>query len=141
MFTSLPIRHGDDEMTQVRARVLPTDHSADALALMNREDLSFVIVVAGGTGELLGVVLKSVLENACASAGHDPVECRVRQHLKADVRYSFQDTPGDELLNQPEGVEGAGHFIRSLRARSRQRLPVIVVDRERVPVGLRDRET
>jgi CBS domain-containing protein len=130
--------HVRDEVKPIRARVRPTDASAEVLANLEREGLSFAVVVAPESDELLGVVLRGVLQNACTSIGHDASTCTIRQHLKADVDVSPQNEPTREFLND-QGVEHVASRLRTIRARSRERLPVIVLDEQRRPVGLRTR--
>jgi CBS domain-containing protein len=136
--TSMIENHVRDEVKPIRAQVRPTDASAKVLAMLEREGLSFAVVVAPESDELLGVVLRGVLQNACTSIGHDPSTCTIRQHLKADVDVSLQNEPAREFLND-RGVERVASRLRTIRARSRERLPVIVLDEQRRPVGLRTR--
>lgn len=130
--------HPGVEFRPIRARVRPTDPSAQVLARLEQEGLSFAVVVASESEELLGVVLRGVLQNACGSVGHDPAGCTVRQHLKTDVDVCFRGEPVKELLN-PADTGRAPSRLRTARARSRERLPIVVLDERRRPVGLRDR--
>lgn len=90
-----------------------------ALDIMNDDRLDFLPVVAEDTSKLLGVVLRKGLERGCWGMGHDPNKCSVQNHLKTDVRFSFEDEPLDAGM-----VEVAG------------REPVVIVDRQLRPVGI-----
>ncbi|MEX2572175.1 MAG: CBS domain-containing protein [Gemmatimonadota bacterium] len=112
--------------------------TADARFRMREEDVTFLPVVARETDKLLGVVLRSALERACEANGHDPSECRVSLHLKADIDFCFvEDSLGEVLSVEPQlepyDVRGAR------KARVRRSLPVIVVDQDKVPVGILER--
>lgn len=115
--------------------------SSEALETMRRDDADFLPVVAPETEKFLGVVLRSALERGCLGMGHRDTECRVFNHVKADVEFCFEDEPGEPLVNETADLDYSTSRIRKTRTRSRRRLPIIVVDEHKVPVGMIERET
>ncbi|HUG39558.1 MAG TPA: hypothetical protein VMM12_03680 [Longimicrobiales bacterium] len=95
------------------------DNTGRALDVMNGDGLDFLPVVAEDTGKFLGVVLRKGIERGCWGMGHDPDRCPMQNHLKTDVRFSFDDEPLD-----PGMLEVAA------------REPVVIVDRQLRPVGI-----
>lgn len=109
--------------------------AAEARLRMREEDLEFLPVVAPDSGKLLGVVLRGALERACEANGHDPETCHLVHHLKADIDFCFVQEPVREVLDEGgEDYEEEG--ISARRRRVRRSLPVIVVDAQKIPVGL-----
>jgi CBS domain-containing protein len=114
--------------------------AAEARRRMEALDLPFMIVVAPATRKLLGAVLRTALERACGTNGHDPEECPVARHLEADIDFCFAGETLDEVLHDPDdGMDGAS-ALQQRRRRVRQSLPVVVVDEHKVPCGLLHRD-
>jgi hypothetical protein len=112
--------------------------AANARRQMEADDLSFLVVVSPDTDKLLGIVLRSALDLGCQSNGHVPEECPLTQHLKTDIDFCFESDPVEEVLaDDLSGEFQAG--LRDRKARLRWSLPVIVVDAQKVPVGLLER--
>ncbi|MFO7892399.1 MAG: hypothetical protein R6U63_01585 [Longimicrobiales bacterium] len=102
----------------VRAVVEFEETTGFALDLMNRGGVDELPVVSPGTGKLLGIVTRRVLEEQCSGLGHDLDRCLVRSHLSIDVPYCFRDQPLDDDVLRQSGSE-----------------PVVVVDSHLQPVG------
>jgi CBS domain-containing protein len=126
-------------MRPLPPNVTPQTLASEALDTMRRESSAFLPVVAPGSERFLGVVLRRALERGCVAMGHRAAECLVLNHVKADVDFCFQDDVADEVLNY--GVEDVGFSAdpRSAKARADLRLPVIVVDEQKVPIGMIER--
>lgn len=122
------------EAMQPMDRWIELEQTADAaLNLMQEEDLEFLPVVTPDTHKFLGVVLRRALERGCVEMGHDTTECRLVNHLKADVDFCFEGEPLDAALSTPE------EEYDNQRTRRRLSLPVIVVDEQKVPIGMIER--
>lgn len=128
------------EMEPIPVLARATQPRAVVLAMMEREGAELAVVTTP-LEELIGVVLRASLQNGCASAGHNPSECTVQQHLKQDVIYAYEDEPSKFILNGSPDLAEASPRIREIRARARARLPAIVVDEYRRPIGLRGRQS
>lgn len=126
------------EIRPILCLVSPGEKSADVLTTLERDRLSFAVVADPDNGEVLGVVQRAALQNACPTAGHSPADCTVWRHLKRDVDVCTQDEPDKVFLNVDEVEVGSGR-LRAIREKARERFPLIVVDGERRPVGLRNR--
>ncbi|MEX2570974.1 MAG: CBS domain-containing protein [Gemmatimonadota bacterium] len=109
--------------------------AAEARLRMREEDLEFLPVVDADNGKLLGMVLRGALERACEANGHDPETCHLVNHLKTDVDFCFVQEPVRGVLDVEEEA-GEKEGLHASRRRVRQSLPVIVVDPQKVPVGL-----
>lgn len=94
------------------------DTTGRALEMMDASDSDFLPVVGVGTGRLLGVVLRKGIEWGCVAMGHDPGSCPVQNHLKTKVDSVYEDEMPDPNA-VPAGAQG----------------PILVIDRERRPVG------
>lgn len=127
------------EMEPIPVLARPTQPSAYVLQILEREGAELAVVAAPPDEELMGVVLRAALKNGCAAAGHNPSDCTVHQHLKQDVIYAYEDEPLKFILNDAQELNDASPRIREVRARCRARLPVILVDEYRRPIGLRGR--
>lgn len=109
--------------------------TAAARDRMREENRAFLPVVAPGTGKLLGVVLRTAVERACESNGHDPETCPLVHHLKVDIDFCFTEDTVAEVL-EGEADFGTTASAHARKARIRRSLPVIVVDERKVPVGV-----
>lgn len=118
MTSTLTRIEANQAMRPLKWTVSLSDTAESALSIMRSENRSFLPVVASETGKLLGVVLKKGLENGCARMGHDLSECELQNHLKSDAPFCFED----EILEGPHE-----HSEEPF---------VIVVDHDRVPVGV-----
>jgi hypothetical protein len=110
-----------------------TQSANAALSRMQEEDIHFLLVVTPDTHRFLGVVLRRALERGCLGMGHRAQECVLANHLKADVDFCFEGEPLHVALGAPE------EEYDSRRTRGRLGLPVIVVDAQKVPVGVLQR--
>ncbi|HEU4559101.1 MAG TPA: hypothetical protein VFS20_14670 [Longimicrobium sp.] len=120
-----------DVMLPVGA-VIPSFATAEsARRTLERDGLRFLLVVASGTGRLVGAVDRaSLAEKDCCSAGNRP--CRVVRHLAPDVAFCFGDESAAEVLEiEAELAEKA--FMPRVRA-----IPRIVVNEQLIPLGIFD---
>lgn len=127
-------------MQTIQDWITPGTKATDARRRMEELDVAFMVVVAEENDELLGVVLRGVLERGCEANGHAPRECPVTRHLKADVDVCFADDPVEEALEAGEADAQDMSALARRRRRVRRSLPVIVVDERRVPLGLLARD-
>ncbi|MEX2571251.1 MAG: hypothetical protein WD737_08075 [Gemmatimonadota bacterium] len=126
-----------DQMEPIPARLSLHHSTATALELMGAVDFSFLIVVAPVTGKLLGVVLRRSLERGCEPRGHDPEACPLVRHLKTDMDFCFEGESLDEVFGTAATTISARPAGRaSPEDRRRNAIPVIVVDEDKIPVGL-----
>lgn len=105
-------------MQPLSHRLTPLQTSGEALTLMQQAQLDFVPVVTADSGELLGIVLKKALENGCERMGHDLNTCPLSNHLKLNIETCCTDDP-----------------VADNKRNGRRRLPVVVVDESRSPIG------
>jgi CBS domain-containing protein len=129
-----------DVMDPLPARLALHHSVAAARELMYAAGFSFLVVVAPSTGKLLGVVLRRALERNCESRGHDPEECPLVRHVYTDIDFCLEG----ELLREVFGsaataIDPGPPTQRTREARRRNAIPVIVVDGNKVPVGLLSR--
>lgn len=117
---------------------LSLQHSvAAALELMEFVEVSYLVVVAPVTGKLLGVVLRRTLERGCEPRGHDPESCPLVRHVKTDIDFCLADEPVAEVFGTSATSLAAGTEMGATpETRRRNALPVIVVDEDKVPLGL-----
>lgn len=117
---------------------LSLQHSvAAARELMWAMGSSFMVVVAPVTGKLLGVVLRRSLERGCESRGHDPETCPLVRHLQTDIDFCLWGEPMEEVFGEsPTSLASRSEHGATPEARRRNAIPVIVVDEDKVPVGL-----
>jgi hypothetical protein len=107
------------------ATINPGESAASALMYMFRGDCP-VLPVAAPDGALMGVVLRTVLDQDCRGTGHEPACCEVRNHMVRDVEMRRTDEPF-------EGPENGG--ATNLPAPLRMGALVVVVDPAGRPVG------
>jgi CBS domain-containing protein len=137
--TMLEIMTAREIMQPLPCAVTPQTLAAEALEVMRREDVHFLPVVAADSERFLGVVLRRALELGCAEIGHRASECAVVSHLKADVDFCLHSEPADEVVQDTSAAEEHAAGRHNSRTRTRLRLPVIVVDENKVPVGMIER--
>jgi CBS-domain-containing membrane protein len=137
--TLLEIMTAREIMQPLPFAVTPQTLAAAALEVMRREDVQFLPVVAADSERFLGVVLRRALELGCANIGHWESECAVVSHLKVDVDFCLQSELVDEVLQDTSTAEEHAAGRHNSRIRTRLRLPVIVVDENKVPVGMIER--
>jgi CBS domain-containing protein len=124
-------------MEPLPARLALHHSVAAARELMWMLGFSFLVVVAPVTGKLLGVVLRRTLERGCESRGHDAENCPLVRHLKTDIDFCHEAEPLAEIFGDTAisvGRRGVGRAAPEVRRRTA--IPVIVVDEDKVPVGL-----
>jgi CBS domain containing-hemolysin-like protein len=119
--------------------VTPQTLASEALDAMRRENSAFLPVVAPDSERFLGVVLRRALERGCVAMSHREAECLVLHHVKADVDFCFRDEVAEEVMTDRADGEGSSADRRGVRARAALRLPVIVVDEQKVPIGMIER--
>ena len=129
-----------DVMTPLPARLALHHSVAAARELMFAAGFSFLVVVAPTTGKLLGIVLRRALEKGCELRGHDPEACPLVRHVETDIDFCLEgeylaEVFGSSATSIDAGIDG----LRSGEARRRRATPVIVVDDNKVPVGLLSR--
>jgi CBS domain-containing protein len=130
-------RVAGDVMEPLPARLALHHSVAAARELMWALESSFLVVVAPVTGKFLGVVLRRTLERGCESRGHDPEGCPLVRHLKTDVDFCHEGEPLVEVFGeQPTALAAPGSGRPAPEARRRNAIPVVVVDEDKVPVGL-----
>lgn len=96
---------------------------------LREEAPGFLLVVAPGTGRLLGAVDRESLgERPCCLrlAGG----CTVVQHLAAGVHFCFRDEAEAEVR------ETEAELARRGKAPARRRIPLLVVDEQLKPLGI-----
>jgi hypothetical protein len=96
---------------------------------IEREGLRFRVVVAPGTGKLVGAVDRETLTpRACCRCEGRP--CAVVRHLCADLAFCFGEEAADEVVRDEAELaeEGRVPAVRSI--------PWIVVDTRMVPLGI-----
>jgi CBS domain-containing protein len=126
-----------DLMQPLPARLALHHSVAAARELMWAVGYSFLVVVAPVTGKLLGVVLRRNLERGCESRGHDPESCPLVRHLETDVDFCLADEKVSEVFGESAlaiSTRPAGRPAPEVRRRNA--LPLIVVDEDKVPIGL-----
>jgi hypothetical protein len=126
-------------MQPLPSTVTPHTLASEALQVMQREDTRFLPVVTADAAKFLGVVLRQALERGCATMGHREAECLVISHLKADVDFCFQNEPALEVLKGSAIADRSVAVPHGTAARIRLRLPVIVVDERKAPIGMIER--
>jgi CBS-domain-containing membrane protein len=127
-----------DLMQPLPPTVTTRTSAAEALAIMQREDAAFLPVVIADTDRFAGVVLRRALERGCVGMGHREARCLVLNHLKADVEFCLIDEPAEPALRDDARRKEPGDSL-PVRARNRWRLPIIVVDEQKVPIGMVER--
>jgi CBS domain-containing protein len=138
--TILELMTAREIMQPLPCAVTPRTLAAEALEVMRREDAHILPVVAADSERFLGVVLRRALELGCANVGHREAECAVVSHLKADVDFCLHSEQADEVLQDTSTADEHAEGRLNSRTRTRLRLPVIVVDENKVPVGMIERE-
>lgn len=123
-------------MDPLPARLALHHSVAAARELMWAAGFSFLVVVAPVTGKLLGVVLRRNLERTCESRGHDPESCPLVRHLFTDIDFAHEGERLHEIFGEAPTALSARPYGRSPEQRRRNAIPVIVVDADKVPVGL-----
>ncbi|MQA90497.1 MAG: hypothetical protein GEU90_09705 [Gemmatimonas sp.] len=124
-------------MEPLPARLALHHSVAAARELMLACRMSFMVVVAPATGKLLGVVLRRTLERRCEARGHDPETCPLVRHVRTDIDFCLEDEPVEDLFGRhPTKISPLRGSDATPEARRRSAIPVIVVDVEKVPVGL-----
>jgi CBS domain-containing protein len=138
----IPVENGsgglvEDVMHPLPARLALHHSVAAARELMWAVGYSFLVVVAPVTGKLLGVVLRRELERGCESRGHDPESCPLVRHLNTDVDFCLAGEPVDEVFGTSAVTISPKSSGRpSPETRRRNAIPVVVVDEDKVPVGI-----
>jgi hypothetical protein len=103
--------------------------AASARRRLREEALDFLLVVAPGTGRLLGAVDREALDaRPCCQRRHG--RCAVVQHLGADVHFCFPDEDAAEVL------EAETELARRGKVPARRRIPLLVVDEGLRPLGI-----
>jgi CBS domain-containing protein len=100
--------------------------SAEVAALMRSRNISVVPVIDGPKARhFLGTVSDRDIVTQCVALGHDPTECSVQDHMRADTAVV---TPGTELAGYElsRQLDAADHHVRST---------IVVVDGDRKVVG------
>jgi CBS domain-containing protein len=124
-------------MDPLPARLALHHSSAAARELMWAAGYSFLVVVAPATGKLLGVVLRRALERGCRPRGHDPEMCPLVRHIETDVDFCLGGERVAEVFGgRPTAIATTRTGRPSPEARRRNAIPVIVVDEDKVPIGL-----
>ncbi len=130
-----------DVMSPLPARLALHHSVAAARELMWAAGFSFLVVVAPTTGKLLGIVLRRNLERGCESRGHDPETCPLVRHVETDVDFCLEWETLDEVFGTaPTTLAPPPARARTREERRRQAIPVIVVDENKIPVGLLSRK-
>jgi hypothetical protein len=103
--------------------------AASARRRLRDESLGFLLVVAPGTGRLLGAVDGEALgpRPCCERLGR---ACTVVQHLAADVHFCFPDESAAEVAETEAELASRGKVPR------RRRIPLLVVDEGLRPLGI-----
>jgi hypothetical protein len=96
---------------------------------IEREGHSFLVVVAPGTGRLVGAVDRATLAQraCCRLAGQ---ACTVARHLATDLAFCFAEEVAADVLQDEAELADQG---RVPRGRS---IPWVVVDRQLMPLGI-----
>jgi CBS domain-containing protein len=135
-----PSPYAGHVMDPLPARLALHHSVAAARELMWAWGFSFIVVVAPVTGKLLGVVLRRTLERSCDTRGHDPDSCPLVRHLKTDIDFCMEGERVAEVFGTaPTSIDpapSAGSEKPDGERRRRNAIPVIVVDEQKVPVGL-----
>jgi hypothetical protein len=130
-------RFAGDLMEPLPARLALHHSVAAARELMWALGASYLVVVAPVTGKLLGVVLRRTLEKGCEAHGHDPESCPLVRHLSTDIDFCLEGERLNEIFGHAATAIGASPGHRGPpELRRRNAIPVIVVDEDKVPVGL-----
>ena len=118
------------ERMQPLPRALPAFASAaSARRRLREEALGFLLVVAPGTGRLLGAVDHDALgRRACCSRRGGA--CTVAQHLAPHVHFCFPDEDVAEVAETEAELASHGKVPAS------RRIPLLVVDGELKPLGI-----
>lgn len=123
-------------MDPLPARLALHHSVAAARELMWAMDYSFLVVVAPVTGKLLGVVMRRRLERGCEPRGHDPENCPLVRHIQTDIDFCMADERVAEVFGDSPTAIGPRSGRPSPEMRRRNAIPVIVVDEDKVPIGL-----
>lgn len=139
-----PSRNGtrvvSDVMDPLPARLALHHSVAAARELMFAAGFSFLVVVAPSTGKLLGIVYRRNLERLCESFGHDPETCPLVRHIETDIDFCLEwETLSEVFGTRATSIALEPETPRSRDDRRRQAVPVIVVDENKIPVGLLSR--
>ena len=131
-----PARAPDGAAAPVRERMEPLPSVLPAFATaesarrrLEREALRFLLVVAPGTGRLVGAVDAEALapRPCCARLGG---RCAVVQHLAPRVGFCFAHESTGEV------EEGEAELAAAARPPAPRRIPLVVVDPELRPLGI-----
>jgi CBS domain-containing protein len=126
-----------ERMSPLPARLALHHSVAAARELMWAAGFSFLVVVAPVTGKLLGVVLRRTLERGCEAKGHDPEVCPLVRHLKTDVDFCLAGEAVEEVFGRrPTAASPRRDGSTNPEARRRNAIPVVVVDEQKVPIGI-----
>lgn len=123
-----PVRVGA-RMRRLPAVIPAFASAASARRRLRDEALGFLLVVAPGTGRLLGAVDGEALDPrpCCERLGR---ACTVVQHLAPDVHFCFPDESVGEVAETEAELADLGKIPRL------RRIPLLVVDEALKPLGI-----
>lgn len=122
-------RPGAAEWMQPLRGTIPSFALAEsARRRLEQETLRFLVVVAPGTGKLVGAVDREALapRTCCERLGG---RCTVVQHLAPDVAFCFGDEAAAEVAENEAELAAEGSVPAA------RRIPLIVVDGHLKPLG------
>lgn len=117
-----------DRMQPVRATIPAFATAESARRRLEQETLRFLVVVAPGTGKLVGAVdPESLAPKPCCERLNG--RCTVVQHLAPGVAFCFPGEAAREVEEDEADLAARGH------APAERRIPLLVVDERLTPLG------
>lgn len=99
-----------------------------ALGRLDRDEVSFLVVVAPRTGALLGAVDRdSLAPRECCAGGLS--RCSVVRHLSPDAAFCFGEEEVEEVLVAEAELAAEG------KVSAERSIPLLVVDQRLKPLG------
>ncbi|HEU4451414.1 MAG TPA: hypothetical protein VFR81_00100 [Longimicrobium sp.] len=117
-----------ERMRPVRGTIPAFATAESARRRMEQEALRFLVVVAPGTGRLVGAVDREALAAGACCERHAG-RCTVVQHLAPDVDFCFQHEWAREVAEDEAELAAEGCVPAA------RRIPLLVVDDQMKPLG------
>ncbi|HYJ79052.1 MAG TPA: hypothetical protein VEW03_05600 [Longimicrobiaceae bacterium] len=117
-----------DRMEPLPGAIASSAGAEAARRRLGQEGLAFLVVVAAGTGKLVGAVDDESLApgRCCERPG---TRCTVVQHLAPNVDFCFEGEQAGEIVEAEADLAGRG------KVPAARRIPLIVVDDQLKPRG------
>jgi hypothetical protein len=126
---SAPVPRAGDGMEPLPGTIVSFAAAESARRRMERERLPFLVVVAAGTGKLVGAVHRDSLAPGpcCERLGR---RCPVVRHLAPGVDFCFAAEPAEEIAEAEADLAARG------KVPAARQVPLVVVDEDLRPLGV-----